>query len=38
MDIALAADDFIRQGTYFRNWSLRTVATCAQLAPNRGSA
>ena len=27
MDIALAADDFIRHGTYLRNWSVRTVTT-----------
>jgi site-specific recombinase XerC len=27
MDIALAADDFIRHGTYLRNWSPRTVMT-----------
>jgi hypothetical protein len=27
MNIALAADDFIKHGTYLRNWSPRTVAT-----------
>ena len=27
MDIALAADDFIRHGTYLRNWSPRTATT-----------
>ena len=27
MDIALAAEEFIRQGTYLRNWSPRTATT-----------
>jgi hypothetical protein len=27
MDIALAADDFFRRGTYLRNWSPRSVTT-----------